>query len=124
MSTWVAPLGGQLDLLVQWLEPILARPGLVREPAFQIVVGEAAGDAAAVEFEPFDALVGPVQFAAEGLVADVIPVEPFLALRAQIGAPRDYAPRVVFARADGTQEYEPIEAIASDAVFIDSLILV
>ena len=81
MTTWVAPLGSQLDLLVQWLEPILARPGLVRQPAFQIVVGDAAGDAGAIELEPFDALVGPVQISPEGVVAPVIPVEPFLALR-------------------------------------------
>jgi hypothetical protein len=120
----VAPLGGQLDLLVQWLEPILARPGLVREPAFQIVVGETAGDPGAIELEPFDALVGPVQISAEGVVAPVIPVEPFLALRAQIGAHGDYAPRVVLARTDGTHAYEPIEAVASEAVLIDSLILV
>jgi hypothetical protein len=124
-GTWVAPLGRQLDLLVQWLEPILARPGLVREPTFQIVVGEAAtGGPGAIELEPFDALVGPVQFAVEGVVANVIPVEPFLALRAQIGAEGEYAPRVVFARTDGTQDYEPIEAVASEAVLVDSLILV
>jgi hypothetical protein len=123
-KTWVAPLGGQLDLLAQWLEPILARPGLVREPAFRIVVGEAAGDAGTIELEPFDALVGPVQISAEGVVAPVIPVEPFLALRAQIGAHGDYAPRVVLARADGTQEYKPIEALASEAVLVNSLILV
>jgi hypothetical protein len=65
-----------------------------------------------------------VQFAAEGVVAEVIPAEPFLALRARIGAHGDYAPRVVFARADGTREYEPIEAVASEAVLVDSLILV
>lgn len=123
-GTWVAPLGGQLGLLVQWLEPILNRPGLTREPAFQVVVGEAASDLAAVEFEPFDALVGPVQFDADGVVAPVIPVEPFLALRAQIGAGGDYAPRVVLARADGTLEYEQIEAVASEAVLIESLTLV
>jgi hypothetical protein len=123
-GTWVAPLGGQLDLLVQWLEPILRRPGLVREPAFQIVVGDAAGDPATIEFEPFDVLVGPVQFAAEGVVAEVIPIEPFLALRARIGAEGGYAPHVVLARADGTREYEPIEAVASEAVLVESLILV
>jgi hypothetical protein len=123
-GTWVAPLGGQLDLLVQWLEPILARPGLVREPAFQIVVGEAAGDPGRIELEPFDALVGPVQISPEGIVAPVIPLEPFLALRAQIGLHGDYAPCVVLARADGTQAYEPIEAVASEAVLVDSLILV
>src|SRR6478672_1635365 len=120
-GTLVAPLGTQLDLLVQWLEPILARPGLVREPTFQIVVGEAAG---AIEFEPFDALVGPVQISAEGVVAPVIPLEPFLALRAQIGADGDYSPQVILARADGTHAYEPIEAVASEAVLVDSLILV
>ena len=123
-ATWVAPLGGQLGLLVQWLEPILNRPGLTREAAFQIVVGERTSDLDAVEFEPFDALVGPVQFAPEGVVAPVIPVEPFLALRAQIGARGDYAPRVVLARADGTREYEQIEAVASEAVLIESLSLV
>ncbi len=123
-GTWVLPLGAQLDLLVQWLEPILGRPGLVREPAFQIVVGEAAGEPDAVEFEPFDALVGPVQFASEGLVAEVIPVEPFMVLRTLIGAHGVYAPRVVFARADGSHEYEPIEAVASEAVLIDTLTLV
>jgi hypothetical protein len=122
--TWVAPLGAQLDLLVQWLEPILARPGLVREPAFQVVVGEAAGDSGPIEFVPFYALVGPVQIAREGVVAGVIPTEPFLHLRTLIGADGDYAPRVVFARADGTHEYEPIEAVASEAVYIDTLTLV
>ena len=123
-ATWVAPLGGQLGLLVQWLEPILNRPGLTREAAFQIVVGQRTSDLDAVEFEPFDALVGPVRFAPEGVVAPVIPVEPFLALRAQIGARGDYAPRVVLARADGTREYEQIEAVASEAVLIESLSLV
>jgi hypothetical protein len=123
-ATWVAPLGGQLGLLVQWLEPILNRPGLTREAAFQIVVGQRTSDLDAVEFEPFDALVGPVRFAPEGVVAPVIPVEPFLALRAQIGAGGDYAPRVVLARADGTREYEQIEAVASEAVLIESLSLV
>ena len=43
----------------------------------------------------------------------MIPVEPFLALRAQIGARGDFAPHVVLARADGTHAYEPIEAVAS-----------
>ena len=121
--TVVAPLGDQLDLLVQWLEPILARPGLVREPELRIVIGEAAGDAA-IELEPFDALVGPVQIGPEGVVAGVIPVEPFLALRRQIGADGDFAPRVVFARADGRHDYEPIEAVASEAVLVDTLALV
>ena len=123
-ATWVAPLGGQLGLLVQWLEPILNRPGLTREAAFRIVVGQGTTDFDAVEFEPFDALVGPVRFATEGVVAPVIPLEPFLALRAQIGARGDYAPRVVLARADGTREYEQIEAVASEAVLIEALSLV
>ena len=123
-STWVVPLEGQLDLLLRWLEPILHRPGLTPVPSPHIVVGAAAGGtAAAPAFEPFDALVGPVRIAPEGVLADVIPAEPFLALRALVGTSGDYAPQVVLARSDGTHAYEPIEAVASEAVYVDTLTL-
>jgi hypothetical protein len=116
---WVVPLGEQLELLVRWLEPILDRPGLTREQELWIVVAEAGPDAEPVEIEPFDALVGPVRIAEEGVVADVIPVEPFLELRRRAGASGEFAPRVVLARSDGTHAYEPIEAVASEAVYVD-----
>jgi len=120
---WVAPVGDQLRFLANWLEPILTRPGLEPVPVEELCIELGEGDAPQA-FEPFDALVGPVQISAEGVVAPVIPVEPFLALRAQIGAAGDYVPHVVLARADGTHTYDPIEAVASEAVLIDSLILV
>ena len=120
---WVVPLEGQLDLLLHWLEPLLDRPGLSPVAAPHIVVAEGAGETPP-ELEPFDALVGPVRIASEGVVADVIPVDPFLALRERIGATGDYAPHVVLARSDGTHAYEPIEAIASEAVRVDTLALV
>ncbi len=121
----MVPLGGQLDLLAHWLEPIIDRPGLVPVPAdrLHIVVAPAAASEAVVEFEPFDALVGPVRVAAEGVVADVIPVEPFIALRERLGASGEFAPQVVFARTDGDAEFEPIEAVASDAVAVHTLTL-
>ena len=64
----VAPLDGQLDLLVQ-LARADPRPAGARRACrrSQIVVGEGGGrHGAAIEFEPFDALVGPVRIAAEG----------------------------------------------------------
>jgi hypothetical protein len=121
-TAWVVPLDGQLDLLLRWLEPILTRPGLIPVAAPHIVLGEAGAET--VELEPFDALVGPVRMAPEGVVADVIPVEPFRALRERLGATGDYAPQVVFARSDGTHAYQPIEAVASEAVYVDTLTLV
>ena len=120
----VAPLGGQLDLLVQWLEPILDRPGLVREPAFQIVVGEAASDGA-IEFEPFDALVGPGADRRGGRRRAGDPASSRSSRSARRSAQTATThPRVVLARADGTHDYEPIEAVASEAVLIESLMLV
>ena len=119
---WVVPLEGQLDLLLHWLEPLLDRPGLSPVDAPHIVVGEGAGETPP-ELEPFDALVGPVRIASEGVVADVIPVEPFLELRARLGAEGAFTPQVVFAHADGTHELDPIEAVASDAVTVDTLTL-
>jgi hypothetical protein len=121
---WIAPLGGQLILLAQWLEPIVSRPGLVPVPAgaLHIVVG-AAQAAEPPVFEPFDALVGPVRVDEQEIVADVIPVEPFLELRQRLGLDDTYAPRVVFARGDGSAALEQIEAIASDAVSISTLTL-
>ncbi|HET6943720.1 MAG TPA: hypothetical protein VFI01_00070 [Gaiellaceae bacterium] len=121
---WAVPLGAQLDLLVRWLEPILDRPGLTREPELRIVVVDAEDDAAQIELEPFDALVGPVRVADEGIVADVIPVEPFIELRRQAGATGEFTPRVVLARTDGSHTYEPIEAVASEAIYVDALELV
>jgi hypothetical protein len=123
---WVVPLGGQLDLLARWLEPMLDRPGLVPVPAaeLRVVIGAGGDEGRTIEFEPFDALVGPVRVDEQGIVADVIPVEPFLALRALVGATAGQAPRVVFARADGTERLEQIEAVASEAVYVDELVLV
>jgi len=122
VTTWVAPIGAQLELLVRWLEPILERPGLTRvpTPSLHIVVGE-SDLADAPDFEPFDALVGPVRIERAGVLADVIPIEPFLELRDLLGAHGDFAPQVVFARADGSTEYEPLEAVASEAVVVSAL---
>ena len=122
--SWIVPLGGQLDLLVLWLEPIVARPGLVPVPPEELhIVVAPATSTEPPELEPFDALVGPVRVDATGVVADVIPVEPFVALRARLGANGDFAPQVVFARADGTHELEPIEAVASEAVLVGAVTL-
>ena len=122
---WVVPLGGQLDLLARWLEPIVDRPGLapVAPEALHIVVAPAVAPEAPA-FEPFDALVGPVRVDATGVLADVIPVEPFLALRSQLGAEGHFAPQVVFAHADGTHELEQLEAVASEAVLVGALALI
>ena len=121
---WVVALGGQLDLLRYWLEPIVARPGLVPVPAerLHIVLGAAASPEAP-QLEPFDALVGPVRVEVAGVLADVIPIEPFLELRERLGIPGPFRPHVVFAHADGTQTPEPIEAVASEAVFIETVTL-
>jgi hypothetical protein len=121
---WVVPLGGQLDLLVRWLEPILDRPGLTRESVLRIVVAQVGEDAGELELDPFDALVGPVRIAEEGIVADVIPVEPFLELRRRAGATGAFTPRVVLARADGSRTYDPIEAVASEGIYVDAVELV
>ena len=112
MSYWVAPVGEQLRFLVDWLEPILTRPGLTRVPVedLRIELGEA--DTVA-DFEPFDALVGPVRAAPDGIVADVIPVEAFEAI---IPGAR---PLVVFAR--GTQP-DPLEFVASEAVIVSAVV--
>jgi hypothetical protein len=122
VTTWTAPLGNQLELLVRWLDPVLERPGLTRVPLddLHVVIGDSALDDAP-PFEPFDALVGPVQIEREGVVAGVEPLEPFLALRELLGSEGPYAPRVVFAHADGSAEYEPLEAIASEAVVVSTI---
>lgn len=115
MTTWVAPIGEQLRLLVGWLDPILERPGLAAVPLDELCIE--LGEAPAVEpFEPFDALVGPVRLEPEGVVADVIPVEAFAAVVP--GA----APRVVFARADGSVQLEPFEFVASEAVVVSTVV--
>jgi hypothetical protein len=120
---WSVPLDGQLDLLVRWLEPILERPGLTPVPVDELHIALGESDArAAPSFEAFSALVGPVRFDAEGLVADVIPVEPFLELRDALGLTGDFMPRVVFAHAEAGREYEPVEAVASDAVIVSTLV--
>ena len=112
MTRWVAPVGGQLRFLVDWLEPVLTRPGLEPVPVERLAIelGEADG---VPEFEPFDALVGPVRAAPEGIVADVIPVEPFEAL---VPGAR---PLVVFARGE---EPEPLEFVASEAVRVTTVV--
>ena len=122
MTTWVAPVGAQLELLVRWLDPILDRPGLTRVPLdrLHVVIGESEV-VEAPAFEPFDALVGPVRVEPEGVLADVVPVEPFLALRELLGAEGAYTPQVVFAHADGSTTHEPLEAVASDAIVVSTI---
>ena len=111
MTYWTAPLGEQLRFLVDWLEPVLTRPGLAPVPLdeLRIELGEAES---VPEFEPFDALVGPVRADPLGIVADVIPVEAFEALVP--GA----QPLVVFARGP---EPAPLEFVASEAVIVTTL---
>jgi hypothetical protein len=124
---WVVPLGGQLDLLAGWLEPIVDRPGLAPVAAGELQIVLCNADPARdepIEFEPFDALVGPVRVDEEGVVAGVIPLEPFIALRALVGADADYEPRVIFATSDGTHAYDPMEAVATEAVYVRELTLV
>ena len=112
MTRWIAPVGAQLEFLVNWLEPVLSRPGLTPVPVAELCID--VGEAEAVgEFEPFDALVGPVRAAPEGIVADVIPVEAFDA--AVPGA----TPVVVFAR---DAHHEEIEFVASEAVVVTALV--
>jgi hypothetical protein len=112
VTRWVAPVGEQLRFLTDWLEPVLTRPGLTPVPVEELCVelGEADGVAA---FEPFDALVGPVRAAPEGIVADVIPRELFEAIVP--GA----QPLVVLARG---AEQEPLEFVASEAVLITEVV--
>jgi hypothetical protein len=111
MTRWVAPVGPQLELLVNWLEPVLTRPGLTPVPLDELCIE--LGEADDVPpFEPFDALVGPVRAAPEGIVADVIPIEAFDAI---VPGAR---PLVVFAR--GAQP-EKLEFVASEAVVVTAL---
>ena len=112
MTRWIAPVGAQLEFLVNWLEPVLSRPGLTPVPVAELCIDVGEADAVG-EFEPFDALVGPVRAAPEGIVADVIPVEAFDAVVP--GA----TPVVVFAR--GPQPDE-IEFVASEAVVVTELV--
>jgi len=112
MTRFVAPVGEQLAFLASWLEPILTRPGLEPVPVDQLCIELGEGDAAAA-FEPFDALVGPVRAAPEGIVADVIPVEQFEAILP--GA----TPIVVFARGSHPDE---LEFVASEAVLVREVV--
>ena len=112
MTRWVAPVGAQLEFLVDWLEPVLTRPGLTPVPLSELCID--VGEADSIDaFEPFDALVGPVRASPEGIVADVIPLEAFEAVVP--GA----TPLVVFAR--GPQQ-EEIEFVASEAVVVTELV--
>jgi len=115
VTRWVAPIGDQVRLLVDWLEPVLTRPGLTPVPREELCIDIGECDEAE-PFEPFDALVGPVRMAREGVVADVIPVEAFDAVVP--GA----TPLVVFARSDGSVEYGPLEFVASEAVIVSAVI--
>jgi hypothetical protein len=109
---WVAPVGAQLEFLVNWLEPVLSRPGLTPVPLDELCIE--VGEAEEIgTFEPFDALVGPVRATSDGIVADVIPVDAFDAIVP--GA----QPRVVFAR--GGQQ-EELEFVASEAVVVTELV--
>ena len=111
MTRWVAPVGEQLRFLVDWLEPILEHEGLERVPVEELAIelGEADGVGA---FEPFDALVGPVRAAPEGIVANVIPAEAFEAIVP--GA----QPVVVFARG----RHPELEFVASEAVLVTEVV--
>ena len=115
MTRWIAPIGDQVQLLVDWLDPVLRRPGLTPVPHEELCI-EIGESEHANPFEPFDALVGPVRMAPEGVVADVIPVEAFDAVV------RGATPRVVFARSDGSVEYEPLEFVASEAVIVSAVV--
>jgi hypothetical protein len=134
VTRWVAPVGAQLAFLVDWLEPILSRPGLTAVPVDELCIELGEADAVSA-FEPFDALVGPVRAAPEGIVADVIPLEAFDAIVP--GA----QPHVVFARrleataakppSPGRQTgspaailgaAEPLEFVASEAVLVEAVI--
>ena len=115
MTRWIAPIGDQVQLLVDWLEPVLTRPGLIPVPRDELCIEIGESDDAA-PFEPFDALVGPVRMAPEGVVADVIPVEAFDAVI------RGATPLVVFARSDGSVEHEPLEFVASEAVIVSTVV--
>jgi hypothetical protein len=112
VTRWIAPVGAQLELLFNWLEPVLTRPGLTRVPLDELCIDVGEADSVA-PFEPFDALVGPVRAAADGIVADVIPVEAFDAILP--GA----RPLVVFARGPRQEE---IEFVASEAVVVSELV--
>jgi hypothetical protein len=112
VTRWVAPVGAQLEFLVDWLEPVLTRPGLTPVPLADLCID--VGEAATIgEFEPFDALVGPVRAAPDGIVADVIPVEAFEAIV------RGATPLVVFARGPRPDE---LEFVASEAVVVTELV--
>jgi hypothetical protein len=111
MTRWVAPVGTQLRFLVDWLEPVLTRPGLTPVPVDELCIELGEGDPR-TPFEPFDALVGPVRASPEGIVADVVPVERFEAI---LPGSR---PLVVFARGS---EGEPLEFVASEAVVVSTV---
>jgi hypothetical protein len=92
-------------------------------PAAELRIELGESDRAdAPSFEPFDALVGPVRIDESGVVAGVIPEERFAELRALLDVRGAGAPLVVFARSDGTHAYEPIEAIASEAVVVTTVV--
>ena len=112
MTRWVAPVGEQLGFLVDWLEPVLSRPGLTPVPVEELAIELGEGDVVQA-FEPFDALVGPVRAAPDGIVADVIPLEEFEAILP--GA----QPRVVFARGSLPDE---LEFVASEAVVVTTVV--
>jgi hypothetical protein len=112
MTRWVAPVGAQLHFLAAWLEPVLTRPGLEPVPVDGLCIELGEADAAH-GFEPFDALIGPVRADPEGIVADVIPLEPFEAI---VPGAR---PRVVFARG---REPEPLEFVAHEAVVVSEVV--
>jgi hypothetical protein len=112
VTRWVAPVGAQLAFLVDWLEPILRRPGLTAIPVDELCIELGEADAVPT-FEPFDALVGPVRADVHGIVADVIPLEAFRAI-----VPGAH-PHVVFARGEAP---EPLEFVASEAVVVETVI--
>jgi hypothetical protein len=112
MTRWIAPVGDQLGFLVDWLEPILSQPGLTPVPVDELAIELGDGDAPRA-FEPFDALVGPVRAAPDGIVADVVPLDAFEAILP--GA----RPVVVFARGSGAPE---LKFVASEAVTVSTVV--
>ena len=112
MTRWIAPVGAQLEFLVDWLEPVLTRPGLARVPLDELCIDVGEADAIGA-FAPFDALVGPGRATRDGIVADVIPVEAFAEI---VPGAR---PLVVFAH--GAQQ-EDLEFVASEAVVVTELV--
>ena len=153
--TWHVLPAGQLDVLAAWLAPFLDRPFLSPVPAEWLhlttqgvdvardveretldrLVAEAAARCAALE--PIAARVGPVRVVDEGVVADVEPVEPLVALRdvlqdadASVRGPdqvpdlrEPFRPHVSFAYACADGELDELEAAVAADLVVDEVSL-